>query len=316
MPLNIVKPNRYQDSVTLMQVAVRLRTIEGVEDASLMMGTEPNKEMLAEAGLLSQEGRVAGPNDLIVAVSGTDSALASVEGQIETLLRAEIPASGERTQRAPRTLSAGVVALPGANLALISTPGLYAASEARKALLAGMHAMVFSDNVSVEDEQALKGLARERGLLLMGPDCGTAIIGGVPLGFANVVRRGNIGVVGASGTGMQEVTSLIDRYGGGVSHAIGTGSRDLSERIGGAMTLMGLSALVEDPATEVIVLVSKPPHPAVAARVLEEGGRAPKPIVAAFLGADAANLTQGKQYRDVTIVSTLEEAAIRARYEP
>jgi FdrA protein len=306
---NIVKQNRYQDSVTLMQVAVRLRAIPGVEDASLMMGTEPNREMLAEAGLLAPEGRAAGPNDLIIALSGTDEALENVEGELEVLLRAEIPSSGERAESAPHTLAEGRAALPGANLALISTPGLYAAAEAHKALLAGMHVMIFSDNVSIEDEQKLKTLAAERGLLLMGPDCGTAIIGGVPLGFANVVRRGNIGVVGASGTGMQEVTSLIDRYGGGVSHAIGTGSRDLSAHIGGAMTLMGLSTLMEDPSTTVIVLVSKPPHPDVAAKVLTVAGRASKPVVAAFLGADMDSLSHGEQRVSISVAGTLEEAA-------
>ena len=61
----------------------------------------------------------------------------------------------------------------------------------------------------------------------MGPDCGTAIINGVPLCFANVVRRGDIGIVGASGTGTQEVTVIIDKMGGGVSQVIGTGGRDL-----------------------------------------------------------------------------------------
>src|SRR5207248_2177450 len=193
---------------------------------------------------------------------GTQEAVESAQSQIEDLLRAEIPATTEREQDAPHTIATGLAALPEANLVLISTPGLYAAAEARKALLMGRHVMIFSDNVSLDDEEALKTLASQRGLLLMGPDCGTAIIGGVPLGFANAVRRGSIGVVGASGTGMQEVTSLVDRHGGGVSHAIGTGSRDLSARIGGAMTLAGLKALLNDPSTAVVVLVSKPPHPA------------------------------------------------------
>src|SRR5205807_1921501 len=140
----------------------------------------------------------------------------------------------------PHTLAAGLALLPGAALALISTPGLYAAAEARKALQLGLHVMLFSDNVTIDDEKALKELAVERALLFMGPDCGTAIIGGIPLGFANVVRRGPVGVVGASGTGMQEITTLVDRYGSGISQAIGTGSHDLSKDIGGAMTIQGL----------------------------------------------------------------------------
>ncbi|MFL5735683.1 MAG: acyl-CoA synthetase FdrA [Chloroflexia bacterium] len=309
--LDLVLTNRYQDSVTLMQVAVKLRAIEGIEDASLMMGTEPNKEMLGEAGLLTPEGQAAGPNDLIVAIRGTESGLESATGQLESLLQAEVATGEARREEEPHSLASGLAAFPEANLALISTPGLYAAAEARKALLQGRHVMIFSDNVSLEDEQALKALAAERGLLLMGPDCGTAILGGVPLGFANVVRRGAIGVVGASGTGMQEVTSLVDRYGQGISHAIGTGSRDLSERINGAMTLAGLGALLADPGTGVVVLVSKPPHLAVAERVLAAAGESAKPVVVAFLGADPRSLPTGGQ-GNISTVQTLEEAARRA----
>ncbi|HYP40476.1 MAG TPA: acyl-CoA synthetase FdrA [Chloroflexia bacterium] len=310
--LNIVKSNRYQDSVTLMQVAVRLRDLAGIEDASLMMGTQPNKEMLAEAGLLTQESDAAGPNDLIIAMRGTEEAVEAAQGQIEDLLRAEIPVSAERQALEPHSLSAGLAALPDANLVLISTPGIYAAVEARKALLQGRHVMIFSDNVSLEDEHALKTLATERGLLLMGPDCGTAIIGGVPLGFANAIRRGGIGVVGASGTGMQEITSLISRLGGGISHAIGTGSRDLSARIRGEMTVAGLRALLNDSATSVIVVVSKPPHPDAVERVLSEVSHAQKPVVVAFLGMEREDLQVDDPAPHLAWVSTLEEAALRA----
>src|SRR4051812_19540174 len=281
---SFVRSNRYQDSVTLMQVAVRLRELPEVEDAALMMGTAPNKELLSEANLLTPEGEVAGPNDLIIAVRGTDAGIMEAEHSVEDLLKAELPAStGEGMHEVPHSLAAGLADMPEANLVLISTPGIYAAAEARKALLAGRHVMLFSDNVSLDDEVALKALAIERGLLMMGPDCGTAIIGGVPLGFANAVRRGSIGVVGASGTGMQEVTSLIDRYGRGVSHAIGTGSRDLSERVDGSMTLAALGALLDDPQTRVIVLVSKPPHPAAATKVEQAAAVASKPVVVCFL---------------------------------
>jgi FdrA protein len=228
---------------------------------------------------------------------------------METLLQAPAGADGAREQEAPHSLAAGLAAFPDTNLVLISTPGLYAAAEARKALQQDRHVMIFSDNVSLDDEADLKELAAGRGLLLMGPDCGTAILGGVPLGFANAVRRGPIGVVGASGTGMQEVTSLISRYGGGVSHAIGTGSRDLSARINGAMTVAGLEALLADPATQVVVIVSKPPHPDVAVRVLAVAVLAEKPVVLAFLGARLAPPTGSHQ---VTLVETLEDAAGRA----
>jgi succinyl-CoA synthetase alpha subunit len=347
--VNVVKPNRYQDSVTLMQIAVQLRELEGIEDAALMMGTQPNRELLHEAGLLTPEGRSAGPNDLIVALRGTEEAvqkasdqveqmligmgarsrllfaLRGASGQVEQVLKGGETAGtgGERAgytgyagypQRPPHTLPGGLAAFAQANLALISVPGIYAAAEARKALKQGLHVMLFSDNVAVEDEVALKRLAAERGLLMMGPDCGTAIIGGVPLGFANVVRRGSVGVVGASGTGMQEVTALVHRYGAGISHAIGTGSRDLSAPVGGLMTLAAMKALLDDPATSVLVVVSKPPHPDVARRVVEAASNAAKPVVLAFPGMEVEGLlpAEARSTSTPVLARTLEEAALRA----
>jgi FdrA protein len=309
---NIVKPNLYQDSVALMQIASQLKAIEGLAEASLMMGTPPNKEILAEAVMLTPDGGAAGPNDLIIALSGSEEAVEKAAQEAGRLLQGqEARGTGERREEAPHTLAAGVARLPGANLALISTPGLYAAAEARKALQMGLHTMIFSDNVGIEDERDLKKLAVDRGLLLMGPDCGTAIIGGVPLGFANVVRRGPVGVVGASGTGMQQITVLVDRYGSGISHAIGTGSHDLSQHIGGAMTMLGLRALLNDPQTEVVVLVSKPPHPDVAAKVLEAAASGNKPVVVIFLGAKGGKAPPSGNGKApaLTFAETLEEAA-------
>ena len=309
---NQVKPNRYHDSVTLMQVAAHLRTAAGITDAALMMGTEPNKELLHEAGLLAAEGAGAGPNDLIVALRGEDAAVAAAGEQVEPLLHGPGGPGAAPAPDAPHSLAAGLAAWPGANLVLISTPGLYAAAEARKALQAGRHVMIFSDNVSLDDERALKTLAAARGLLLLGPDCGTAILGGVPLGFANAVRRGNIGVVGASGTGIQEVTTLIDRYGGGVSQAIGTGSRDLTAPIGGIMTVAGLSALLADPDTAVVVVISKPPHPDVAAAVARAAADAAKPVIFAFLGADSGERILNRGNSKLAMAATLDDAARQA----
>ena len=185
-----------------------------------------------------------------------------------------------------QTLGEGLAELPDANLVLISAPGTYAAAEALRAVKLGLHAFLFSDNVAIEDEIRLKALADERGVLVMGPDCGTAIVGDVPLGFANAVRRGPIGLVGASGTGLQQVTSLIHRFGSGVSNALGTGGRDLDERVGGRTMLAAIRLLEADPATAVIVLISKPPSPVVAARILEAIRTSSKPVVVNFLGGD------------------------------
>ena len=205
----------------------------------------------------------------------------------------------------PRSLRAAVNAAPEANLALISVPGEFAAAEARKAIRRGLHAMIFSDNVSLADEVALKREARELGVLVMGPDCGTAILNGTPLAFANAVRRGDIAIIGASGTGIQEVSCLVDHFGGGISHAIGVGGRDLSRDVGGITTLMAFDLLDDDPATKHIILISKPPPQDTASQVLQRVARSDKSVTVCFIGADdlamPANATQ---------VATLEGAAM------
>ena len=197
---------------------------------------------------------------------------------------------------APITSIQMAVTRPGSNLALVSVPGDYAAAEAMKALRLGLDVMIFSDNVTPDAELALKQYAREVDLMVMGPDCGTSIVNGVPLGFANVVRRGPIGVVGASGTGTQEVTVRAHQNGSGISQALGTGGHDLADAIGGISMLHGLAALDGDPGTSVIVLVSKPPSPDVAAKVLAAAEASDKPVVVIFLGADPASITRNGVY--------------------
>jgi FdrA protein len=302
MPVRcVVRSGSYFDSVVLMRVASEVGALPGVRSASLVMATPSNKDVLAAAGLLAGEATGAGANDLVVAVDADEASLDEAFAAAEHGLGAQAtpPAAGAGEPRRPRAL-AGVQA----DLAMISTPGRYAAAEARKALRLGMSAFVFSDNVPLEQEVALKREAHERGLLVMGPDCGTAIIGGVPLGFANEVRGGDIGLIGASGTGLQQVSSLLDGWGAGVSHVIGVGSHDLGAAVGATSMLDALDALAADPATRVIGLVSKPPDPEVAARVLARAAASGKPVVAAFLGAEPDSAPGG-----VTVAATLEDAA-------
>jgi succinyl-CoA synthetase alpha subunit len=303
-------PNLYRDSVSLMQLSASLAKLPGVTQASAVMATPANLELLREAGLL--EGRIAAsPNDLLLALRGKSqtalqTALAAAAAALE---KPAAPPAGARVAAQPlRSLQMAQAQAPAANLALISVPGEYAAAEAMKALRLGLNVMLFSDNVSLEDEVALKRLARDKGLLVMGPDCGTAIVDGVPLGFANAVRRGAIGVVGASGTGTQQVTCLVHSAGAGISHAIGTGGHDLHKDVGGISMLAGLKALARDPGTEVIVLVSKPPAPGVARAVLAAAERAGKPVVVNFLGA-APDAVRGRNLR---AARTLEDAALIA----
>lgn len=286
----LVRPNTYHDSVSLMALSQQLSDMEGVSSAVVVMGTELNKELLERVGLLTNEVSGAGPTDLVIAVGAEGPAAAEAAvARAEVLLQGSATATGGEGggMAAPRSVGAAARAMPGARLAMISVPGAYAAREARQALEAGLDVMLYSDNVSVEEEVRLKRLALSKGLLLMGPDCGTAIIDGVGLGFANAVRRGAIGIVAASGTGAQELSCLIDRLGAGVSQIIGTGGRDLSAAVGGLMTLEGLQRLQADPATAVIALVSKPPAPAVAEQVRAAAQAGPKPVVLCLLGEES-----------------------------
>jgi FdrA protein len=284
--------NSYRDSVELMQIAAEIESLPGIHRAGLVMATPANREVLATAGLLSKAAGEAGPNDLVVAVAADhqDAATQALERAATRLAgqATEGPSQAARTDA--RTLDEGIAEVGGANLALISTPGTYATAEALKALKHGLNVFIFSDNVPVEDEIELKSMARARGLLVMGPDCGTAILDGVPLGFANVVRRGTIGLVGASGTGLQEVSCLIDRAGAGVSQAIGVGGRDLDERVGGTMMLAALERLAADPETQLIVLISKPPSASVSELILAAAGAVEKPVIVNFLGGDPATV--------------------------
>jgi len=295
----LVRKDSYHDSVLLMRLSQSLKRVEGVEDAIVAMGTPVNRELLSAQGWAGAELSAAGPNDLVIAIKGGPGAPAAVEAELERLLRAGRPRGGEEEQR-PASLAAALAARPESNLALISVPGAYAAREARRALARGLHVMLFSDNVPLADEIALKRDAIARGLLMMGPDCGTAILDGRPLGFANAVRRGPIGIVGAAGTGIQEVSSLIHRHGCGVSQAIGTGGRDLSADVGGLMTRFGIEALAADPGTQVIVVISKPPAESVAREVIAALAATPKPCVLHFVGSEtrAADPRRGIVFSD------------------
>lgn len=303
--------NLYRDSVSLMRFADSLTEETGVANAAAIMATQNNINMLLDMNLL-ESSLSPQPNDLLLVVQGDDeNALQRVlSGAVEALTAdvQVVAGDGQAARMLPRSISMGVTEVPAANLALISTPGEYAAAEALKALKQGLNVMLYSDNVSVDDEVMLKRYAQQHGLLCMGPDCGTAIINGVPLGFANAVNKGHIGLIGASGTGLQEVSCLISNAGKGISQAIGVGSRDLSTEVGGISMLMALDVLANDPETQTIILISKPPNDAVAAKVVDSASKVGKPVIAGFIGVDVA------QWQDapVTVVRTLEKAAFAA----
>ncbi len=283
----------YVDSVSLMQVSRDVGATPGVTAALVAMATELNLELMRGMGFSADEPTI--PNDLLVALRADDddalaAGLAAVDSTLAALRSAGASSGGFGAPPPPRTLRSAVRA-GGANLALISVPGSSATAEAFDALDAGVSVMLFSDNVPVADEVALKTAAGERGLLVMGPDCGTAVVGGVALGFANAVRRGSVGLVAASGTGAQQVMCLLDAAGVGMSHCLGVGGRDLSVAVGGRSTLQALDALATDEATTSIIVVSKPPAAEVLAAIEAHAATLGRPVHWAILGPGRPDLT-------------------------
>lgn len=302
-----VRRSAYYDSVVLMQLQRALTALPGVLDAGVVMGTTANKDLLAQNGLITAAVETAAADDLCIVVKAEDEAQAQAAlAQVDELLRRRRH-DGEQGYR-PKSLATAATMLPEAQWVLVSVPGSYAAGVARQALDLGKHVFLYSDNVPIEEEMALKETAAAKGLLVMGPDCGTAIVNGVGLGFANRVRRGPIGLVAASGTGLQTVSSRIHQLGSGITHALGTGGRDLSERVGAITARQGLDLLARDAETRVIVLISKPPASAIAARVLQAARATGKPVVIDFIGY-AAETTRRE---NLHFVRTLDEAAALA----
>ena len=305
----LLKHNLYFDSVSLMNISSQASAISGVKEVLVGMGTDLNKELLQNMGLLINGLEKAVPNDLLIGIlaeteAASDKALEEIE---KAFTKKNIKSGSGKGSAKLTTIQQAADLNEGFNMAVISVPGQYAAHECRTALKNNLHVFLFSDNVTIEDEKELKKLAAEKKLLMMGPDCGTAIINGVPLGFANRVRSGNIGVVAASGTGLQHVTTLIDHMGGGISQAIGTGGRDLSEKVGGYTMLAALDALREDPNTKVVVILSKPPAAEVARKVIDTAKNLGKPVILCMFGQDKIeNLGRVSQCFDI------EETAAKA----
>ncbi len=292
-----------------MLISKELSRMDGVIRASVMMGTDNNKIFLEETGLLDEIGRNAGRNDILLTIlaESEESLKAALKMGEEYLTQRRVRQDGFQ-EIAVKDLSSALKKMPQANLVLISVPGEYAKAEAMEALRRGLHVLLFSDHVSIKEERELKEFALRKGLLMMGPDCGTAVINGVPLAFANRVSRGTIGIIGASGTGIQEVSCQLARRGQGVSQAIGVGGRDLQREIGGMMMLQAIKALESQADTDVIILLSKPPAKEVREKILREVRSGRKTYVINFLGEMYGTQREGNIY----YAETLEEAAVLA----
>jgi succinyl-CoA synthetase alpha subunit len=305
-----IRKNQYYDSVFLMRINNQISAFEGVLNSAVVMGTDNNKKILSGIGVDEHQIKDAAPNDLIVVVIADN---ADIAGDILDDLDNLFDSGREQTNGLQlKSIKDGLLYKPEANLVVISVPGTYAFREAKTALDNEKNVFLFSDNVSISDESALKKYADANGLLVMGPDCGTSIIGGVGIGFANKVRQGSIGVVGASGTGLQEFTCQIHNAGFGISHALGTGSRDLSNEIGGISTLAGLKALGKDPNTRVIAVISKPPGIKTLKRLSEFVNSIHKPVIACFLGLNPEFYHRNHNFIPVRTVDEAVRSALSA----
>ena len=311
-----IRSGAYFDSVILMQLQRSLAELPGVLDAGVVMGTAANLDLLDQSGLLVDEIKTAKADDLVLVVKAEKEKIAlGALGKVDELVAARRSRDTGDQDYLPKSLESAADMLPEANWTLISVPGRYAAGVAREALRLGKHVFLYSDNVSLEEEIDLKVKAAETGLLVMGPDCGTAIINGKGLGFANQVRQGPIGMVAASGTGLQQVSVRIHQMGGGLTHAIGTGGRDISSRVGGITARMALDLLERDPETRVIVLVSKPPDKGAADAILNYARTLSKPVVVNFIGY-ASTLGQIDNLRFTTTFDDTARVAVELAADP
>lgn len=293
----------YRDSVTLMSLAADLEKMDGIVQAGVVMATAANREILSRSHMLPENVNTE-PDDLLISVRGTDEG--SVEAALDfadEALRSEVSTGGSQSlDFEPKTIDEALKDAD-ASLVTVSVPGVYAGSVVETALKRDLNVFCFSDNVSVEEEDRLKTLASERNLLLMGPDCGTAIIDQTPLGFANVISQGSVGIISASGTGAQEVSTLLDSVGIGISQLIGVGGRDLAGKISAPATFVALKQLNDDPGTKLIVIISKPPAHAVVEELRSFARNLNKPLIACLLGEDDSD-------SPMLVRGTLEQAAI------
>ena len=279
-----IEKNRYIDSLETLFATTVLNDQPGIEMGYIGMCNSTFRDVITDIGLMTDEIAACSENDYVIVAEAEsqeafDLAVAEVDKSMET------KDSGQETAEYDTT-DAALAAHPEVNLVQIAVPGDCALEEAKKALNAGKHICVFSNNVPFEDEREMKELAREKGLLCMGPDCGVANINGSALVLSSINNRGPFGIVGASGTGIQHVAAILHEAGSGVTQTIGVGGNDLKDPIGGISMLMGLDALEHDPETKYIIVISRKPGEKTLPVICDKLKSLSKPCVVLFMGCE------------------------------
>lgn len=332
----LVKSNYYRDSLNLLKISdIMKRSSSGIVEAVVIMGTKTNKAVLVKLGFPSTKINQATESDLIIAIEAVDKgSVDSALRKVEELLHSDGSSdTSNLVSENPTDLDSALVSMSNANLALISIPGEYVKDLSIKLSNEGIHQQIFSDHVPLDDELTIKEYAAKKGVLVLGPGAGTSIINGKGIGFSNVLRRGPVGIIAAAGTGLQEVSSLLDQCDIGVAYGLGVGANDPKEKIGGLMMLEALKVLEELPDIEIMTIVSKPPSPRAKKQIIDyivKHGK--KKYVLAFLGGghddSLPNSTKSKIVQVTTLASAVfavagltsnelyKQSLVRLRIEP
>lgn len=176
----------------------------------------------------------------------------------------------------------------GADVSIIFVPPAFAADGIMEAADAGIKVIVaITEGIPVKDMMMAKQYIKERGVVLIGPNCpgvitpGEAKVGIMP-GF--VFKKGTIGIVSKSGTLTYEAADQIVKAGLGITTAIGIGG----DPIIGTPTKEAVELLMNDPETEGIVMIGEigGNYEPVAARWIKENGNK-KPVVGFIAGQTA-----------------------------
>ena len=220
------------------------------------MGTPANLEALARAAASTA---TATPADVVIAVDGPATAR-STRAERELRRSAARRATAPRRRRRARCGAAARRARRRQRGADLGARRVRGARGAPRADRRAARVPVLRPRLASTTRSRSSAAAPSCGLLVMGPGCGTAMLGGVGLGFANVVR---------AGSGRDRRRGRHRRAGGGVLLDRRASACRRSSASAGATCRPTSAALMfrrgdascspPTTATDTLLLVSKPP---------------------------------------------------------